>query len=151
MATDPQDDTRWEGYSDYRQVSGRLASTIDDAIEAYAVIDASHSEDAQIPRDLARDARASILSAAMMLQMEMKRERDDEEKPYDDILSRWEGEEGYLRQLDDVQLRRMRPGWLHDFVLDIRRAGWELGYLQAGRTSSQEPEDPVEADAEAMF
>lgn len=151
MSTDDDRGSRWEGYSDYRVVSGRIARTIEDAVEAYAVIDARHSEGASVSPELASDARASIMAAAMMLQHEMERERGDDEKPYDEILSRWEGEEGFLRQMDTVQLRQVRPAWLHEMVLDIRRAGWELGYLQAGRTESQEPEDPVEADAEAMF
>ena len=142
---------RWEGYSDYRLVSGRIARTIEDAVEAYAVIDARHSEGATVSPDLASDARASIMAAAMMLQHEMERERDDADKPYDEILSRWEGEEGLLQKMDGIQLRKVRPGWLHKMVLDIRRAGWELGYLQAGRTGSREPEDSVEAEAEAMF
>jgi hypothetical protein len=38
-----------------------------------------------------------------------------------------------------------------EFVEDIRRAGWELGYLQAGRTKKKEPQDPAERDTEAMF
>lgn len=151
MSTDDDRGSRWEGYSDYRVVSGRIARTIEDAVEAYAVIDARHSEGASVSPELASDARASIMAAAMMLQHEMERERGDDEKPYDEILSRWEGEEGFLRQMDTVQLRQVRPAWLHEMVLDIRRAGWELGYLQAGRTESQKPEDPVEADAEAMF
>lgn len=154
MSTDSSDtydtDTRWDGYSDYRLVSGRIARTVDDAIEAYAVIDARHSEGASVPPSLAADARASILTAAMMLQNELEQDKEEVEL-YQDILDRWQGEDGFIRQLDHVRLTDGRPGWLYEFVLDIRRAGWQLGYLQAGRTESAEPDDPVERDVEAMF
>ena len=151
---------QWEGYSDYRSVSQRLGRSIDEAIDAYAVVKRLHVEGARV-RGQAADASSRILAAAMRLVPELKEHREQKEI-YDEILSRWlDGEEtegvgevpdeGYLTALENTQLHRECPDWLSQFVLDIRTAGWHLGYLQAGRQTEEEPEDPVEADVESMF
>lgn len=63
-----------------------------------------------------------------------------------------EPDEGYLRELRDIQLQNECPDWLEQFVLDIKTAGFELGYLQAGRTVSiNEDADPIEEDVNSMF
>jgi hypothetical protein len=145
------DGGRWEGYSDYRQVSGRIAATVDDAVEAYAFLDASATEGTVIQPADARDARTSIMTAAMMLHHEMEREAARGNEDYNEILADWEGENGYIQRMATIQFKQTVPGWLYDFVRQIRKAGWKLGYLQAGRTGRQEPDDPVEAEAEEMF
>jgi len=43
------------------------------------------------------------------------------------------------------------PQWLYTFVVQIREAAWELGYLQAGRTHKAEEGDPEEQEPLAMF
>lgn len=142
--------TVWEGYSDYRAVGDRIARTIDDAVEAYAVIDARHTEGAPVTPELASEARSRITSAAMKVKYEMEQDRGT--KPiYNEILGRWEGEEGYIAMFDRVQLTRTRPAWLPEFVEDLRKAGWELGYLQAGRTTSTEEGDEVTRQVNSMF
>lgn len=150
--SEPQRGTRFEGYSDYERVSGRIVMTIEDALEAYAFIDSAFTEGAPVSPEDARDARTSIMNAAMMLFDEMRREQANNIDKYDDILDRWEGEDGYIARFHEHSLRRDgSEGWLHQFVLDIRSAGWKIGYLQAGRTAKESLDDPVEEDSEAMF
>lgn len=143
--------TRWEGYSDYQQVSGGIVRTIESAVEAYAAVDAALTERQRVDPQLASDARAAITAAAMKLHYEMEQDRDQPDKPYADILDRWEGEDGYLEKWDNTKLTQGRPSWLYEFVSDIRKAGWELGYLQAGRETRTEGNDPVEEETDQMF
>lgn len=147
--------TKWEGYSNYELVSKRVSKSVSDAIDSYATVQAATSEGSGVPPELAADARADIVSAAMRLLIEMQQEQANGVNEYDEILDRWTGSQdedgGRLEELQSTQLHRSVPGWLFQFVLDIRKAAWSLGYLQAGRRSKQEPDDPVEADVEAMF
>lgn len=74
------------------------------------------------------------------------------ERPYPGRRRRGESDEGYLGQLNEIKLHQECPDWLEDLVLDIKAAGFELGYLQAGRSVSvREPGSPVEEDTDAMF
>jgi hypothetical protein len=151
--TPGEDRTTWEGYSDYREISLRTAESIDRALEAYALVDSAHTEgDSLAPRDAA-EARADILACAIKLIPELRNDREDVDL-YDEILDRWtdglDDEVGYVSRLDEVSLRRTCPSWLFQFVLDMRAAGWHLGYLQAGRTET-EYADPVEEEASSMF
>lgn len=59
--------------------------------------------------------------------------------------------EGYVRAFQHEDLDQQVPDWVLRFVTDIRTAAWKLGYLQAGRRSRKEPEDPVEGDARSML
>lgn len=136
--------TRWEGYSDYQKVSIRVGETIENAVDAYARIDSLHTENAVVEPELAAEARARIKSAAMKLIPELENDREVVDF-YDEVLERWQGDDGYLQELREVSLQQSCPEWLEDMVIDIRRAGWELGYLQAGRTERVTPEDPDEA------
>jgi hypothetical protein len=144
-------DTRWEGFSNYQSVSDRIARSIHDAIEAYAVIDSRHAEKARIKPGMAAQARAKILAPALRLKVEMAADRNENVDEFDEILDRWAGDDGFLEKLEEVQLQRKCPDWLSTFVEDIRSAGYELGYLQAGRTVKEKPDDPVERDTEEMF
>lgn len=148
--SDGEREKYWDGYADYKSVSKRISQTIEDAVSAYSYIDAAHSEQAPITREEARDARTPILNAAIMLHDEMQREAEHNDD-YDDILARWNGQDGFVKRFDEISLREERPGWLYDFARDIRTAGWRLGYLQAGRTEREGPDDPIEEEAEEMF
>jgi hypothetical protein len=151
MSSDTYDNgSRYEGFSDYNKVSRSVAESIDDAVDAYALIQSSHAEDERVKPDLAAEGAGRILGAAIRLLPELEQDQDDV-KEYGELLDDWKGDEGYIERLKDVRLSRDCPDWLGEFVVQIRRAGWELGYLQAGRTVKQEPDDPVEADTEAMF
>jgi len=59
--------------------------------------------------------------------------------------------EGYLDRLSTVTLHEECPGWLEQFVLDIKMAGFELGYLQAGRSVSVNDDPGVDEDVNEMF
>ncbi|WP_148414916.1 hypothetical protein [Haloferax sp. KTX1] len=142
--------TRWDGYSNYEKVSDRYARAVDDALNAWAWIDAAHAEDAQIRPEDAAEARSLIKAAAFRLIPEMEYDKEDVDL-YGEILDRWLGEDGFIERFESVSLTTSSPGWMHEFMLDIRRAGWEIGYLKAGRTQKEEPEDKVEAETSAMF
>jgi len=145
--------TRWDGYSNYEKVSDRYARSIDDALNAWSWIDAAHAENAQVrPADAAK-ARSQIKAAAYRLIPEMEND-EDEVDLYADILERWLGDDGYIERFESVSLTTSSPGWMHDFMLTLRRAGWELGYLKAGRSQQTEIEDAdarADAEAKAMF
>jgi hypothetical protein len=152
-ATATQNGTIWEGYSHYKSVSKSVAQTIDNAIEAYALLDSLHTEHAQITPDTAAEARSYILGAVLKLKPELERDRDEKDV-YKEILSRWEDgddDDGYITQLHSTELQQNMPGWMFQLLMDIRTAGWELGYLKAGRSSKEEPEDVVDAEVKKMF
>jgi hypothetical protein len=149
---------RYEGYTDFQSVSNRVAASIDQAIDAYAHINALHIEDARVRQGEAAEARMRIHAAAIKLLPELRAnaEADNDSDVYTDILERWVGDgEGsdppLLDRLDDVKLREECPSWLGNLVEDIRVAGWEIGYLQAGRTVTEEDLEPAEQDARQMF
>lgn len=145
----------WEGYSDYQKVSVQNALTIQKALEAYSYVDSAHSSGSPVDPETAANARGAIKAALMTVLSEMRRERDSKEV-YDDILSRWEegeegDDEGFIERFEKCDLTAESPGFLFDLVIDIRSAAWELGYLQAGRTTSKDTGDPVEREPQAMF
>lgn len=156
MATseDDGDGTRWEGYADYQRVSIRIGKSIDDALDAYAELDSRHQEAARIPPAVAAEARSSILSAAMRLVPELEADRAVDDTPYDEILARWQGtgdRPGFLQRLNETQLQEECPSWLFQMTLDIRTAGWHLGYLQAGRTESNRDENDPKVQVNDML
>jgi hypothetical protein len=154
IESDADDGTKWEGYSDYQRVSLRIGQSIDDALDSYAELDSRHQENAQVSAEVAASARRDILSAAMRLIPELKNDRSVDDKPYDNILSRWQGEDGqtgYIARLNSVNLTNTCPGWLFQMALDLRMAGWHLGYLRAGRTGTQDPDDPTDATVSNML
>lgn len=147
--------TEWEGFSHYETVSRNISKSISDAMDAYAWLQGAHKEGASVRPDLAADARADILSAAMRLHVEMRQERAQGNSTYDEILERWDGDEGggngYIARFHGVRVTEEVPSWMLQFVSDIRTAGWLLGYLQAGRRSKKQAGGPVESETEAMF
>lgn len=162
----------WEGYSDYQTVSNSIARSIDEALEGYTTLESLHVESARIQATQAARARSKIKLAALKMVPEL---RDDAptNKQYQRILARWHGgfdyddengethhvnppddleiADGYLDGLNNVQLSATCPPWLEQFAIDIRTAGWELGYLKAGRTHTENNLEPAEEDARAMF
>lgn len=136
-----QEDTategQWDAYSDYQLVSRGVAKSIRDATRAYAEIVSGIRSGYKIGPQEEAELRADILSAAITLRTELKNEREKREI-YDEILSRWEGEEGYISRFRDADLTTQPGEWFEEFVEDIRRAGWELGYLKAGRKEEEE-------------
>ena len=125
-------DTQWDAYSDYQHVSRRVAGSIGDAIDALSIIESGKVTGEKLSSREETDLRADVLGAVIRLQTELENEREQRET-YDEILSRWEGEEGFIARFRalDVMAARSEP-WLQQFAQDIHRAGWELGYLKAG-------------------
>lgn len=168
----------WEGYSHYKTVSQSITDTIDEALEAYARLDSLHKEDVKLTRGDSRkevaDARAKIKLAALKLVPELREDATTKEQ-YQHILARWNGsyeldreegsikkvqpqfpndppEGGYFSALDKIMLHDQCPNWLGDWVIDIRTAGWELGYLKSGRKAQDKSGlDPADEQATAMF
>jgi len=139
--------TRYEGYSDYNVVSRNVANSVDNAVDAYARVQSRHSEGARVKPDLAAEGSAHILGAALRLLPEI----EQDEQAYEELLEEWTGDDGYIARLKRTSLVSECPEWLGDFVVEIRRAGWQLGYLRAGRMGKEEPDDIAERDTEEMF
>lgn len=149
---------QYEGYADYQSVSNRVAASIDDAIDAYAYIKALHTENARVRQRQAAEARSRIHSAAIKLLPELRANstgNGESEDTFEEILNRWvdgdDEQSAYLDRLDEVQLQHECPSWLGQLVRDIRIAGWEIGYLQAGRTVEDDELEPAEEQARQMF
>jgi hypothetical protein len=137
--------TRYQGYTDYRKVSGSVAESVENAVEAYALLKSKYKEGARVSPEFAARASARILSASLKLLPELKEESFVDE--YRSIVDNWEGDDGFIRSLEEIPLVNRCPGWLHQFVREIRRAGWLLGYLKAGRDEDNSPDitpDPLE-------
>jgi NH3-dependent NAD+ synthetase len=64
-------ETTWEGYSNYRDVSQRVAESVSDAVDAYSALDSRHVEGASISQEYAATARQHIFAAAIRLYTEM--------------------------------------------------------------------------------
>lgn len=156
MATDgstpERPGTRWNSFSNYGDIADDVHDAVIGAIEAQAFVHAMHREGTEPDREDAAEASAVILAAARRLLTELRREAERTDNDlYNEILDRWEGEEGYITRLANSTLSETSPAFLHDFVEDIHRAAFEIGYLRAGREEREELDDPVENDARAMF
>lgn len=142
-------ETKWDAYSDFALVSKWVTESISDAMDAYATIDNAVMTGEKLQTTKRTDLRSDILSAAMRLQVELESERDRGADYAEEILDRWEGEEGYIERFRGTSFVNNSPDWLKDLVTDIRRAGWELGYLKAGRR--EEAEDQGNEEDSEVF
>lgn len=145
----------WAGYSDYQYISYQIASSIQDAIDAYAKLQSLHDERAKVKADHAANARRPILAAAMNLLPELEHNQDSKDI-YSRMVTDWtksgvDDDTGYIEALRNANLQNECPEWLYDFVSDMRKAGWELGYLQAGRYEDDDEEDDARASAREML
>lgn len=142
--------TRYEGFADYSAVSRSVSNAVENAVDAYAMIQSRHSEGARVTPDQAAEASAHILGAALKLLPELEDDLDDVEE-YQEILERWKGDDGFIERLKAESLSSRSPEWLGQFAVDIRRAGFELGYLRAGRQTDTENVSWKDGDVSAMF
>jgi len=144
--TDESESMTWDGYSDYQQVAGHVASEIHDATAAAAIIQRTQAEGGDYnPREIAK-AGSRIFSAALLLEPQLEMYSDPDGK-YQDILNDWQGEDGYFEQFKRSDLWNECPDWLIDFTRQINLAGHKLGYLKAGREEDVE-EEVDDGDAE---
>lgn len=153
--SDSSTETYFEGYSDYETVSQDIGRAVRDAVDAYSQLDAKQRQAARGRGGAAAaQAHQHILGAAIRLVPELKRDRESREE-LDEIYTDWTGDgvgnDGYIERLKNTPLETQSPEWLYKFVVQIREAAWELGYLQAGRTQKAESGDPVEEEPLAMF
>jgi len=148
----PEDEVRteWDGFADYQSVAQRNARTIHDAVEAFATVERAHQERGKLTADVAAKAGSRILTAAINVQTELAA-YEDQNDDYEALLAKFQGETGYVERLRGTNLRSECPPWLYDFVVDIRRAGFELGYLKAGRESNERELKSAEDEAREMF
>lgn len=147
---DTEEKRRWDGFADYQTVSARISRSIHDAIEAATTVERAHKEGAGVDPQLAARASADILSAAIKMQTELGRYKGGNPE-YADLYESFDGDDGHVQKLRDVSLRDESPEWLFEFVVDIRRAGFELGYLKAGREETENTDTGPKSDAKEMF
>lgn len=152
----------WDGYSDYQTISSRIGRNVFNAIDAYADIHSLHTEGARVSAREAATARAEILSAALSLKPELESQYKTNDD-IADIVDRWDNgrggagsgidvpDEGFIDAFNDTRLSTENPEWLYQFVIDIRRAGWELGYLKAGRHEETGERDFEPADVTELL
>lgn len=159
-------ESKFSAYSNYRNVTGAVASAIDEAGDAYAFAAARKAENKSLQSRDAIRLRRYIKKAAMMLLPELRANADADEV-YEKILQRWEedgaagevapdgGDEWppFLRGIEEVNLRgpQQMPPWVEQFVRDIRRAGWEIGHLQAGEKTESHSGDHIEDQVDKML
>lgn len=130
-------ESEWDAYSDYQLVSKWVTSSIRDAIEAYALLDQGGMTGYKVDAREEAQLRADVLAAAVRLRIELESERKRGEEYAEEILDRWEGEEGFIKRFRNAPSQQTgQLEFFEGFVSDIRRAGWELGYLKAGREES---------------
>jgi len=145
-------ETQWDAYSDYQHVSRRVAASIGDAIDALTIIESGKVAGEKLTSREETDLRADVLGAVIRLKTELENERDSREE-YDDILSRWEGEEGFIERFRSLDVMNPQSeAWLQRFASDIHRAGWELGYLKAGEEKEgKQSGDPYDGEIREMI
>ena len=147
--------TEYDGFANYESVSNRIEETIYASIEAYARLGQADPSQYKIGREEERHLRAEILTAALIMEIEIEEHASAGEEWAEDILGRWSGENGYIDRLRQAPSGEAARDWCRQFVTDIRRAGVRLGYLKAGREVEQEDEladaDPYDSDIYDMI
>lgn len=142
-------ETEYEGYSDYNHVSQSIVGTINDAVEALSDFRAADLSGAKL-KGKATTMHADVLNACWQLRVELEHEATDSGENFaDQILEQWYGDgeeqEGWVEILQTTPTREVpERQFLGDLAHSIRRAGWELGYLKAGREN--ETDDEGDAD-----
>jgi len=128
--------SEWKAYADYESVSERVAESVGDAVEAIEMIESAKAAGDKLQPIPETNLRADVMAATIWLRTELENERHQKEL-YDEILTRWDGdgeEAGFIERFRNANLIAPHPTpWLTQFAEDIHRAGWELGYLKAGR------------------
>ena len=145
-------ETEWDAYSDYQHVSRRVAGSIGDAVDSLIVIERAKVNGESIKPSQETDLQADVLGAVVRLRTELENERDSKQV-YDEILSRWEGEDGFVSRFRTVDVADYQPEpWLEQFASDIHRAGWELGHPKAGREeTTREGGDAYDGEVREMI
>lgn len=147
MSTDASD-TKYEGYSDYNHVSQSIVGTINDAVQALSDFRAADLSGAKLKGE-ATTMHGDVLNACWQLRVELEHESTESGENFaDEILQQWYGggeQDGWVNILQNTRTAAVpEKQFLGDLAHSIRRAGWELGYLKAGREN--ETDDEGDAD-----
>jgi hypothetical protein len=144
------DGGKWDGFSDYNDVSRRIVNAVDLAAECEATLRSRHREGAKISPELASELRSGIQSAINKVYPEIEREAERDEI-YRKYKRRLDGEEdaasGLIDAFHQANFQTQAPNEINDLVKVLRKAAWELGYYQAGRTEGKE-DDSSDLDGE---
>jgi hypothetical protein len=116
-----------------------VAERVELAIDAHGHVTACYSQRIGVTNGSAIEAKKAMLGAGERIKPEVRHNRDVE--PFDEIWERWEGEDGHIARLREVDLIEESPSWLDQYIDDLTTAAWELGYLQAGREEPAEPDE----------
>lgn len=147
--------TEYDGFANYETVTNRIEETIYASIEAYAYLGQAEPAEVRIGRQEERQLRAEILTAALIMEIEIEEHAAAGEEWAEEILGRWSGEDGFIDRLRQAPSGEAARDWCRQFVTDIRRAGVRLGYLEAGREVEQKDEladaDPYDSDIREMI
>jgi len=150
------DDQTFEGYSDFQHVSQDIVETINDAVRALAEFRAADLSGMKL-KNQETGMHADVLNACWQLRFELEHEAVDDDSGgnwADNILDKWYGggedddESGWVDKIDSTRTAEVPTlSFLGDLAHSIRRAGWKLGYLKAGRETEDEDEGNAD-DAE---
>lgn len=148
-------ETEYEGYSDYKHVSQSIIGTINDACTALSDFRASDLSGAKIKNEKMK-MHGDILNACWQLRVELEHEATDGDGVdnwADEILTQWHGDsggdDGWVDIMQQTQTARVPDEqFLGDLANSIRRAGWKLGYLKAGRETETDDDEGDADDAQ---
>ena len=152
-------DTKWQGYSAYKEVASKLHESIMQAANAYSHLKAKDSQGVGITPQTAVKGKGRILRVSKRLSVEVRRNRDVDD--YSEVYERWFGKElvdgewvdtgdGHMAMLESQSLRTGLPEWLDQHMDDILYVGWKLGYIRSGVDKPADP-DEDETQVEEMF
>ena len=120
-----------DAYSDIEKVSQSVGKIVVAATESIHTIRSAKRSGEKLTQASETDLRTDVMTAVTLLRTELENDRDRNDV-YDAILSRWEGEGGFINRFDQMDVLAINEEpWLREFAGDIHRAGYELGYLKA--------------------
>jgi len=145
-------ESRVDAYSHYRTVSDKVHDDINEAVDAFSFLNSRWSQGIGLTPQSASSAKRAILRASKRLLYEIRMSRGASPE-LAKIHDRWVDGDGWVRLLEDADLRTERPEFLSQMVDDLVRAGWELGYLKSGRIERepQTEESETEKQVSEMF
>jgi hypothetical protein len=145
------DGGKWDGFSDYNDVSRRIVNAVDLAAECEATLRSRHREGAKISPELASELRSGIQSAINKVYPEIEREAERGEI-YKEYIEKLDGKEdaasGLIEAFHQANFQREAPNEINELVKILRKAAWELGYYQAGYTQGGDDDDSSDIDGE---
>lgn len=131
--------------ADWEGISHDVYNTVREAQKRVRHVQSRHEHNLNVNSSHAAKCKASLLTAADYLDIEVRKKQDDE--PFDEIWDRWED---HLIAVQNVNFRTECPDEIIDFMDDIREAAYEIGYLKPRSFERPDPEDDSAEVLEAM-